>query len=116
MQQRIRYVGLDVDDTQYHGSALSQETGEVVDFRCRPTLKGLVRELDKLQKHLGVTLTLTIDPLPLVFPQYNHLARQGYRLFIGLGEQRPSPFESLTLTQRTKGQYCLTAWHPPAHP
>ena len=37
MNQNILHVGLDVDDTQYHGSAFNQETGEVIDFRCRPT-------------------------------------------------------------------------------
>jgi hypothetical protein len=34
-------VGLDVDDTQYHGSALNKSTGELIDFQCLPTLKGL---------------------------------------------------------------------------
>ena len=34
MNQSILYVGLDVDDTQYHGSALSQATGEVLHFQC----------------------------------------------------------------------------------
>ena len=41
MKQSIVYVGLDVDDTQYHGSAFATHTGVVVDFHCRPTLKGL---------------------------------------------------------------------------
>jgi hypothetical protein len=36
VNQNIRHVGLDVDDTQYHGSAFAKETGEVIDFRCRP--------------------------------------------------------------------------------
>ena len=45
------HVGLDVDDTQYHGSAFNKETGEVMAFRCRPTLWGLLTELDKLQRH-----------------------------------------------------------------
>ena len=42
MQQNIIYVGLDVDDTQYHGSALDKNTREVITFKCRPTLKGLL--------------------------------------------------------------------------
>ena len=40
MKQTIIHVGLDVDDTQYHGSALDKHSGEVIDFKCRPTLKG----------------------------------------------------------------------------
>ncbi len=44
MKQTIIYLGLglDVDDTQYHGSAFDKNTGEVIDFKCRPTLKGLL--------------------------------------------------------------------------
>ena len=34
MKQTIIHVGLDVDDTQYHGSALDKRTGEVIDFKC----------------------------------------------------------------------------------
>jgi len=30
MQHTIIFVGLDVDDTQYHGSALDKHTGEVI--------------------------------------------------------------------------------------
>ena len=37
MKQNIIHIGLDVDDTQYHGSAFNKETGEVIDFESRPT-------------------------------------------------------------------------------
>ena len=40
MNQNVIYVGIDVDDARYHGSALDKQTGEVLDFQCRPTLKG----------------------------------------------------------------------------
>jgi hypothetical protein len=39
MNQNILHVGLDVDDSQYHGSDFNKETGEVIAFRCRPPLK-----------------------------------------------------------------------------
>ena len=48
MKQNIIHIGLDVDDTQYHGSAFNKDTGEVIDFKCRPTLKGLLNQLDKM--------------------------------------------------------------------
>ncbi len=51
MKQKIVYIGLDVDDTQYHGSAFNKETGEILSFRCRPTLKGLLGQLVKVRKH-----------------------------------------------------------------
>lgn len=51
MKQNIVYVGLDVDCTQYHGSASDKNNSEVIHFKCRPTLKGLVGQLEKLHKH-----------------------------------------------------------------
>ncbi len=51
MKNNILHIGLDVDDTQYHGSALNHITGEVLDFKCRPNLKGLLSQLDKLHKY-----------------------------------------------------------------
>ena len=53
MNQNIVYVGIDVDDARYHGCALNQHTGEVLDFRCRPTLKGLTDQLEKLREYFG---------------------------------------------------------------
>ena len=44
MQKNILYVGLDVDDTQYHGSAFNKDTGEVCDFKCRPTLARILHQ------------------------------------------------------------------------
>ena len=51
MNKKIIYIGLDVDDTQYHGAAFDKETGEIVSFKCRPTLKGLVAQLEKMRKY-----------------------------------------------------------------
>jgi len=53
MKQRRVYVGLDVDNTQYHGSAFNKDTGEIIDFHCRPTLKGLFRQLEKLRQQFS---------------------------------------------------------------
>ncbi len=47
MKQNIIHTGLDVYDTRYHGSAFNKDTGEVVDFKSRPTLKGLLQQLDE---------------------------------------------------------------------
>lgn len=44
MDQNILHVGLDVDDTRYHGSAFNKETGEVIDFRCRSVLRVLLTQ------------------------------------------------------------------------
>ena len=53
MDQNVIYVGLDVDDVRYHGSALDKQTGEVLDFHCCPTLKGLVQQLEKVHQYFG---------------------------------------------------------------
>ena len=51
MKVTIIYVGVDVDDTQYHGTAFNKATGEVIDFKCRPTMKGLDGQLKKVARH-----------------------------------------------------------------
>lgn len=51
MKQNIIHIGLDVDDTQYHGSAFNKDTGEVIDFKSRPTLQGLLQQLDRMARH-----------------------------------------------------------------
>ncbi len=51
MKQKIIHIGLDVDDTQYHGAAFNKATGEVVDFKSRPTLKGLLQQLGRMARH-----------------------------------------------------------------
>ncbi len=43
MNRNEIYVGTDVDDVHYHGSALNKATGEVLEFQCRPTLKGVLQ-------------------------------------------------------------------------
>ena len=55
MSQNVVYVGIDVDvdDVSYHGSVLDSHTGEVLDFRCRPTLKGLVGQLEKARTYFA---------------------------------------------------------------
>jgi len=48
MKAKVVYLGLDVDDKSFHGAYLSAESCEVGEFKCRPTLKGLVRALGKV--------------------------------------------------------------------
>ena len=51
MSGNVVYVGIDVDDVQYHGSAVDRHTGEVLDFRCRSTLKGLIVQSQKVREY-----------------------------------------------------------------
>jgi hypothetical protein len=64
MNSNVVHVGLDVDDTQYHGAALNKATGELFHFKCRPTLKGLLVDLHpKLTPELHWILT-RLQPHP----------------------------------------------------
>ena len=62
MNKNLVYFGLDVDDTQYHGAAFDRESGEIVSFKCRPTLKGRLSQLAKLGQHFpGYALWLCYE-------------------------------------------------------
>ena len=92
MKQTIIHVGLDVDDTQYHGSALDKRTGEVIDFKCRPTLKGLLSQLEKLARHFpGCTLKLCYEASYIGFTLQRDLMEKGYVCQVVAPTSIPSP-------------------------
>lgn len=79
MSQNIVYIGIDVDDVRYHGCALNPSTGEVLDFDCRPTLKGLVGQLEKVQGHFAtVQLKLCYEASYVGFSLQRDLADRDY--------------------------------------
>lgn len=43
----ILYVGLDVDDTAFHGGVYCRETGETFEFKCKPNKGSLMSKLQK---------------------------------------------------------------------
>ena len=80
MNQNEIYVGIDVDDVRYHGSALDKRTGEVLDFQCRPTLKGLVQQLDKVRQYFnGADLRLCYEASYVGFSLQRDLRGRGYQ-------------------------------------
>ena len=79
MNENVVCVGIDVDDVQYHGSALDRRTGEVVGFQCRPTLKGLVGQLEKVRKYFGgVRLKVCYEASYVGFSLQRDLQASGY--------------------------------------
>jgi transposase len=48
MEKKILHVGLDVDDTAFHGCALLSQEGELIEFRCRPNVDGLVKKFKEI--------------------------------------------------------------------
>jgi len=80
VNKNVIYVGLDVDDTQYHGAGLDPRSGETVSFKCRPTLKGLVRQLEKLGAYFtNRSLVLCYEASYIGYCLQRDLIQAGYR-------------------------------------
>ena len=59
--------------------ALDRQTGEVLSFQCRPTLKGLIGQLDNVRKHFGgIELKLCYEASYVGFSLQRDLAERGY--------------------------------------
>lgn len=79
MNENVVYVGIDVDDERYHCSALDQSTGEVLDLRCRATLKGLLKHLEKQTENFkGAQLRVCYEASYVGFSLQRDLAERGY--------------------------------------
>ncbi len=97
----ILYVGLDVDDIQYHGSAFDQHTGAGLDFQCRPTLKGLLRQLEKLRQHFsGCAIRVCYEASYLGYTLQRDLAQQGYQCEVVAPTSIPTPRSNQIKTDR----------------
>jgi len=46
----LHYVGLDVDDKNFHGAIYKKETGEIVDFKTKPNAGALVKKINSIIK------------------------------------------------------------------
>ena len=92
MKQNIIYIGLDVDDTQYHGSALNKSTGEVLDFKCRPTLKGLMGQIAKLHKVFpGSAFRICYEASYIGFTLQRDIADKGVHCDVVAPTRIPNP-------------------------
>ena len=79
MNKNVIYIGLDVDDTQYHGTGFDKRTGETVSFKCRPTLKGLIRQLEKLASYFpDSSLVLCYEASYIGYCLQRDLSAAGY--------------------------------------
>jgi len=101
MKQNILHIGLDVDDTQYHGSALNHTTGEILDFKCRPNLKGLLGQLDKLHKYFpGSAFNLCYEASYIGYTLQRDLAEKSYHCDVVAPTSIPSPRGKQVKTDR----------------
>ena len=87
------YIGLDVDDSRYHGSVFNQDTGEVIDFQCRPTLKGLMTQLNKLARQFpGCTLRLCYEASYIGYCLQRDLVEKGFHCDVVAPTSTPKRF------------------------
>lgn len=101
MQQTIFFVGLNVDDSQYHGSAFHQPTGVGLNFHCRPTLKGLLRQLEKLrQQFAGCPVRVCDEASYLGCTLQRDVAHQGYHCEVVAPTSIPTPRSKQIKTDR----------------
>jgi len=106
MKQNIIHIGLDVDDTQYHGAAFNKETGEVIDFKCRPTLKGLLQQLDRMARHFkGHEIKLCYEASYIGYCLQRDLVSNGIHCDIVSPSSIPSPRGKAIKTDRIDAGY-----------
>jgi len=79
MSDKIIYIGLDVDDQNFHGTAFNPSHGEIVEFKCRPNIKGLLNQLLKLKKKFqGYNFKICYDATYIGFTLQRDLEAKGY--------------------------------------
>jgi len=106
MKQNILHIGLDVDDTQYHGAAFNKDTGEVCDFKCRPTLKGLLNQLDKLAGYFpGCVIRLCYEASYVGYCLQRDLISHGVHCDVVSPSSIPSPRGKAVKTDRIDAGY-----------
>ena len=79
MSKNVIYVGVDVDDKSFTGTALLQDTGEVIEFRARPNAKGVQNKLDELKiKFPEREIKVCYEATYLGFTLQRDLTKAGY--------------------------------------
>jgi len=79
MNEKIVYIGLDVDDQSFHGAALMPDSGELIEFKCRPNIKGILNQLEILKtKFPQSTLKVCYEATYIGFTLQRGLAENGY--------------------------------------
>lgn len=79
MGKNIIYVGVDVDDNAFTGTAFFQSSGEVIEFKARPNIKGLETKLQALNaKFPDHEFRICYEATYLGFSLQRDLAAAGY--------------------------------------
>ena len=79
MTKNIIHVGIDVDDNSFHGAAFFKETGEIIEFKTKPTFKGLQNKLDELKERFPESeLKICYEATYIGFTLQRDLTNEGF--------------------------------------
>ncbi|MFN7904210.1 MAG: IS110 family transposase [Pseudobdellovibrionaceae bacterium] len=79
MNKNVIYVGIDVDDNAFHSNALFPVTGEILEFKTKPTLKGLEAKLLELrEKYPDFILKICYEATYIGFTLQRDLSALGF--------------------------------------
>ncbi len=79
MENRVLYVGLDVDDAAFHGAIFDPIRNALRTFKCRPTVKGLADQLERHSKlHPDASIRICYEATYLGFSLQRKVAAAGY--------------------------------------
>lgn len=77
MSTKLLFLALDVDDTAFHGCAFNKDSGEYIEFACKPNLASLKKHLNKL-KDQGFELKICYESCHFGFSLYRDLTEAGW--------------------------------------
>ncbi len=77
MNENIFFIAIDVDDNSFHGCGINKMTGELREFKCRPTLGHLDKKLLEFKSE-GCELKVCYEATYLGYSLYRGLKKKGY--------------------------------------
>lgn len=81
MGSNLLFVGVDVDDNSYRGSAISESTGEIFEFRSAPSAVHLTKKLKSFRDQ-GYLIRVCYEATYLGFSLYRALMKQGFECVV----------------------------------
>ncbi len=77
MRKGIVFIAIDVDDKSFHGCGIDQQSGEIQEFACRPTVGHLEKKLARFKRE-GVEVKICYEATYLGFSLCRDLRSRGY--------------------------------------
>ena len=99
MKTKIMFVGLDVDDKAFHVGGFVPESGEILEFSCKPTAAMLHQKLGKYEQ-LGYSLRICYESCHLGFSLCRDLVAKGWECTVISSASIPRPAGAQVKTDR----------------